>query len=106
MIMIGFIIVSHGEPATSFLVMDKEKQFLILTVYCFIFLTVNMIMIRFIIVSHGESSNIIPGHALVMDQEKQFAPLSKACGTACFAMSNWKLPMYVVPVPLSRYTGI
>ena len=63
-------------------------------------------MIRFIIVSHGESSNIIPGHALVMDQEKQFAPLSKACGTACFAMSNWKLPMYVVPVPLSRYTGI
>ena len=28
--------------------------------------------------SHGESSNIIPGHALVMDQEKQFAPLSKA----------------------------
>lgn len=32
---------------------------------------------RFIIVSHGESANIIPGHALVMDQEKQFAPLSK-----------------------------
>ena len=91
------IISGHGPGKT---VSDSR------TVYCFIFLTVNMIMIRFIIVSHGESSNIIPGHALVMDQEKQFAPLSKACGTACFAMSNWKLPMYVVPVPLSRYTGI
>ena len=34
-------------------------------------------MIRFIIVSHGESSNIIPGHALVMDQEKQFLILEQ-----------------------------
>jgi len=32
---------------------------------------------RFIVISSGEANNCIPGHALVMDQEKQFAPLSK-----------------------------
>ena len=32
---------------------------------------------RFIIVSHGDGHHVVPGHALVMDSEKPFAPLSK-----------------------------
>ena len=32
---------------------------------------------RFIIVCQGSSSAVVPGHALVMDSEKQFAPLAK-----------------------------
>lgn len=32
---------------------------------------------RFIIVSQGPGNHVIPGHALVMDSGKQFAPLSK-----------------------------
>ena len=33
--------------------------------------------LRFIIVCQGSSSAVVPGHALVMDSEKQFAPLAK-----------------------------
>ncbi|XP_023341306.1 EH domain-containing protein 1 [Eurytemora carolleeae] len=32
---------------------------------------------RFIVICNGETNNSIPGHALVMDHEKQFSPLSK-----------------------------
>lgn len=32
---------------------------------------------KFIIVCQGSSSAVVPGHALVMDSEKQFAPLAK-----------------------------
>ena len=35
------------------------------------------IAFRFIIVCQGSSSAVVPGHALVMDSEKQFAPLAK-----------------------------
>merc|ERR1711892_1107799 len=32
---------------------------------------------RFIIVSHGDGHHVVPGHALVMDSQKPYAPLSK-----------------------------
>jgi len=49
---------------------------------------------RFIVISSGVTDGCIPGHALVMDQEKQFTPLSKFGSTFLnrFQMSTSTAP--------------
>ena len=44
---------------------------------------------RFIVVGHGDGHHVVPGHALVMDAQKPFTPLSKFGSSF---LNRWMMP--------------
>ena len=44
---------------------------------------------RFIVVGHGDGHHVVPGHALVMDAQKPFTPLSKFGSSF---LNRWMVP--------------